>query len=145
MITGLQIWSNTWNSHCVKRVCVQSLSGSYLPAFGLNTDRSSHLRCSVRKSVLGNFAKFTGKNLCQSLFFNKVATLFKKQTLAQLFSCEFCKSSKKTFFTEQLRATASVWRFTILIEDLEYHSHLFFSHVSSFGGKLLTTCYMRTK
>ena len=25
------------------------------------------------KGVLGNFAKFTGKNLCQSLFFNKVA------------------------------------------------------------------------
>ena len=36
-------------------------------------DRSSHGKCSVRKGVLGNFAKFTGKNLCQSLFFNKVA------------------------------------------------------------------------
>ena len=34
-----------------------------------------------------NFAKFAGKHLCQSLFFNKVAdlrpaTLFKKDTLA---------------------------------------------------------------
>ena len=26
-----------------------------------------------QKDVLGNFAKFTGKHLCQSLFFNKVA------------------------------------------------------------------------
>ena len=26
--------------------------------------RSSHRRCSVRKGVLRNFAKFTGKNLC---------------------------------------------------------------------------------
>ena len=34
--------------------------------------KSSHRRCSVRKSVLGNFAKFTGKHLRQSLFFNKV-------------------------------------------------------------------------
>ena len=34
--------------------------------------RSSHWRCSVRKVVLRNFAKFTGKELCQSLFFNKV-------------------------------------------------------------------------
>ena len=34
--------------------------------------RSSHRRCSVRKVVLRNFAKFTGKHLCQSLF-NKVA------------------------------------------------------------------------
>ena len=29
--------------------------------------------CSVRKDVLKNFAKLTGKHLCQSLFFNKVA------------------------------------------------------------------------
>ena len=36
-------------------------------------DRSSHSKCSVTKGVLGNFAKFTGKHLCQSLFFNKVA------------------------------------------------------------------------
>ena len=37
--------------------------------------RSSHRRCSVKKGVLRNFAKFTGKHLCQSLFFNKVASL----------------------------------------------------------------------
>ena len=37
--------------------------------------RSSHRRCSVRKGFLRNFAKFTGKHLCQSLFFNKVAGL----------------------------------------------------------------------
>ena len=31
--------------------------------------------CSVRKGVLRNFAKFTGKHLCQSRFFNKVVGL----------------------------------------------------------------------
>ena len=35
--------------------------------------RSSHWRCSVRKDVFRNFAKFKGKHLCQSLFFNEVA------------------------------------------------------------------------
>ena len=35
--------------------------------------RSSHQRCSVRKTVLRNFAKFTWKHLYQSLFLNKVA------------------------------------------------------------------------
>ena len=35
--------------------------------------RSSHRGCSVKTNVLRNFAKFTGKHLCQSLFFNKVA------------------------------------------------------------------------
>ena len=37
--------------------------------------RSNHWRCSVRNGVLRNFAKFTGKHLCHSLFFNKVAGL----------------------------------------------------------------------
>ena len=37
-----------------------------------------------KRSVVKNFTKFTGKHLCQSLFFNKVAglmpaTLFKKR------------------------------------------------------------------
>ena len=31
--------------------------------------------CSVKKDILENFAKFTGKHLCQSLFFNKVTGL----------------------------------------------------------------------
>ena len=47
----------------------------------------------VRKGVLRNFTKFTRKHLCQSLFLNKVAglrpaSLLKKETLAQVFSCE---------------------------------------------------------
>ena len=46
-----------------------------LLSFHLSTVRSSHRRCSVKKGVLGNFAKFTGEHLCQSLFFNKVAGL----------------------------------------------------------------------
>ena len=69
---------------------------------GLKPYRSSHRRCSVRKSVLRNSAKFEGKHLCQSLCFSKVAgqrvdTLL-KQTVAQVFSCETCEISKKTFF-----------------------------------------------
>ena len=31
------------------------------------------LESSVRKALLRNFAKFTGKHLCQSLLFNKVS------------------------------------------------------------------------
>ena len=32
----------------------------------------------------------------------------KKETLAQVFSCEFCEIYKNTFITEQLRVTTSV-------------------------------------
>ena len=57
--------------------------------------RRSHRTCSIKKWVLRNFAKFTGKHLCQSIAFNKVAglraaTLLKKETLAQVRPCEFC-------------------------------------------------------
>ena len=37
--------------------------------------RSIRRGCSVRKGVIKNVAKFTKKHLCQSLFFNKVASL----------------------------------------------------------------------
>ena len=74
--------------------------------------RSSHRRCSVKTGALRNFAKLTGKDLCQSLFFIKVAglwpvTLLKKETLAQAFLCEFCEISKNNFSTEHLQTTAS--------------------------------------
>ena len=54
-----------------------------------------------KKDVLQNFAKFTGKHLCQSLYFNKVTVyacnFIKKETLAQVFSCKFSEMSKKKF------------------------------------------------
>ena len=65
-----------------------------------------------KKGVFRNFAKFTGKHLCQSLFFNKVAgeacNFIKKETLVQLFSCEFCEISKNTFFYRTPPVAASV-------------------------------------
>ena len=57
----------------------------------------------MKKGVLRNFTKFS--------FFNKVVGLslnfIKRETLAQIFSCEFCEISENIFFTEHLRATAS--------------------------------------
>ena len=68
--------------------------------------RSSHQRCSMKKGVLRNFTKFTGKHL----FLRKTSEAYnfiKKETLAQVFSCEFCEIFKNTFFTEDLWMTAS--------------------------------------
>ena len=44
-------------------------------AYSLSMNRSSHQNCFVKIDVLRNFVKFTGKYLCQNLFFNKVAGL----------------------------------------------------------------------
>ena len=58
-------------------------------------DRSIRPEVFCKKRVLRYFAKFTGKHLCQSLF-------FKKETLVEVFSCEFCEISKNTFLIEHL-------------------------------------------
>ena len=62
----------------------------------------------MKRVVLRNFAKFTGKHLRQSIFFNNpmACNFIKKEALAQLFSREFCKTFKNIFFTEH-RMTAS--------------------------------------
>ena len=62
--------------------------------------RSSHRRCSER-SVLSNFPKFTGKHLCQSLVFNKVAGLRQKRLWHRCFPVNFGKFLRTPFLTEQ--------------------------------------------
>ena len=62
--------------------------------------RSSHQKCSVKQYVLRNFAKFRGKHLRQSLFFNKIAgtaTLLKKRLLHRCFPVNFAKFLKIPF------------------------------------------------
>ena len=61
----------------------------------------------MKKGVLRNFAKFTGKHLCHSLYFNNEA-------LAQVFSSEFCEISKNTFSAEYHWTTASKYNMTIM-------------------------------
>ena len=62
-------------------------------------DKSSHQRCSVKKGVLKNFANFTGKHLCWSLF-------LKKFIPSQVFSCDTCEMFKNAYFEEHLLTTA---------------------------------------
>ena len=55
-----------------KKICFGFISLQNKWIIYITIGRSSHQRCSIIKGVLRNFAKFTGKHLCQSLFFNKV-------------------------------------------------------------------------
>ena len=54
-----------------------------------------------KTGVLEHFAKFTGKHLCQSLFFNKVAgapaTLLKKRLWHKCFLVNFAKFLRTSF------------------------------------------------
>ena len=93
--------------------------------------RSSHRRCSVRKGVLENSAKFTGKHLCQSLFFNKVAglrvaTLLKKglwhsyfpENFAQLLRIPFLHNTSGRVLLSL--DTAIVYRFSKKIHQRSF-------------------------
>ena len=62
--------------------------------------------------VLNSFTNFTGTNLCQSLFFNKVAgpdvcDFIKKFSLTQVFSYEFCEIFKNILCAEHLWTSGS--------------------------------------
>ena len=56
------------------------------------------------KGVLRNFAKFTGKNLCQSLFFKKLfkKTLSKKRLWHRCFPVNFAKFLATPFYKAPL-------------------------------------------
>ena len=66
-------------------------------------------RCSVKKAFL-KISQNSKKNTCARVsflmkFLTEVCNFIKKETLAQVFSCEFFEISKNTFFTEHLWAT----------------------------------------
>ena len=57
-------------------MCFTKQEEIYLTMINYNNFKgSNHLRCSIKKGVLKNFAKFTGKHLCRSLFLVKLQTL----------------------------------------------------------------------
>ena len=64
--------------------------------------RSSCPEVFCKKGVLKNFKKFAGKHLC-------TCTFIKKETLTQMFSCEFCEIFKNTIFYKTPLVTASVF------------------------------------
>ena len=69
--------------------------------------RNSRTEVFCKKDFLRNFAKFKGKHLCQSLFFNKVAelrsaTLLEKRFWHKCFPVNFMRFWRTAFFMEQL-------------------------------------------
>ena len=91
--------------------------------------------CSVKKSFLRNFTKFTGKHLCQSLFFNKVAgirpvTLLKKRLWHMCFLVNFMKLLKTLFLTEHL------W--WLLMSLAHFSSDKMLANISSCNTRSLT-------
>ena len=74
-----------------------------------NKNRSSHLRCSVKKGVLKNFSNFTRKHLCWRLFLIKLQVFRPATLLKEKFSRGVLLRNLRnlTYFEEHLRTTAS--------------------------------------
>ena len=93
--------------------------------------RSSHRRCSLRKGVLRNYVKFTGKHLCQSLLFNKVAglrpaTLLKKKLWHRCFPMNFPKFLRTPF----LRKTSWPLLLYLTFHSIQYPKMSLLNYVS---------------
>ena len=74
----------------------------------INVNISSRPEVFCKKGVLRNFAKFTGKHRCQSIFFNKgaglsPATLLKKRLWHRCFPVNLAKLLRTPFLTKHLR------------------------------------------
>ena len=83
-------------------------------SFSSRLVRSRHQSCTVRKGVLRNFVQFTGKHLCQSLFFDKVEGLkptnvLEKRLWHSCFPVNCAKFLRTPLLTEHLLATASLY------------------------------------
>ena len=75
------------------------------------------LRCSIKKDVLTNFAKFTEKPVAE-IPSPTACNFIKKESLAQVFSSEFCEISSNTFFHRTPLLSASVVTLVFLLVTL---------------------------
>ena len=70
-------WKHPGSFGSMKSLIKKSFLRTYVLIWlQITKTRSSRPEVFCKKGVLRNFAKFTGKHLWQSLFFNKVAGLF---------------------------------------------------------------------
>ena len=72
------------------------------------SDRSSHWRCSIKKTFF-KISYYSQEKTCVGIFFNKairlnVCNFIEKR---QVFSCEYFDIIKNTYFEEHLQTTAS--------------------------------------
>ena len=111
MLTTYYISYISYFSHClIFSLLYQSLSSIF---------RSSQQRCSIRK-YFSEISQNSQENTCPRP--KACNFILQKETLAVVFSCEFCEICKKTIFTEHLRTTASVSFYSFFLNILSVSS-----------------------
>ena len=117
--------------------------------FVIDVCRSSHLMCPIIKGAPKNFAKYTGKYLCQSLFLNKVgglrpATLLKKRLWHRCLPMNFAKFLIKPFLQNTsgrpLLMFDKVLNTPPLKESVIVHRKKFFLVYGQIDANVVGTC-----
>ena len=75
------------------------------PPLHITNTETAVCRCSIKLMFLKNFAKFTGKHLCHSLFFNKVAGLRPETLLKERFQHKYFPVSSAKFLAASFLQT----------------------------------------
>ena len=123
---------------CFVRVWPCIFTDRSFPGKKLVKVRNSHQRCSVRKGFIINFAKFTGKHLCKSLFFNKVAgcdLYLKCLCLAQ------CQNVSEYFLNQACRhQELTSARSARLLQDVQTQSSRTIEHKTQIKKAITTYC-----
>ena len=103
LVSSKAPFAKLWSEECSYKTSFQKCRSSRLQMFF----RSSHPEVFCKRGVLRNFTKFTGKHLCWSPFLiqlevMKDCSFNKKGNPTQVFSCEYHKVFKNSFFMEHL-------------------------------------------
>ena len=112
-------WANIRRKTGKSKIVIRDDQGTIVLKFVF---LKSHKRsCSVRKGVRRDFAKYTEKHLCQSLFLNKVsalkpATLLKKRLWYRYFPGNFAKFLRTPF----LQSTSVRLLLIVIIDTRKY-------------------------
>ena len=105
-------------------------------------NRSSRPEVFCKNGVLKNFATFTGKHLCQSLFVIKLqpntCNFIEKRLWHRCFPVNFVKFLGTPFFIEQLwwLLLDEMWNQVINVLHSGYFMTSFFSHIRMYHKKI---------
>ena len=116
----MQIWSDSWNLaynifywkffYHVLELCEYENVNEFLVCYRSNQKKicnpqNRHQTCSVKKVFL-EISQSSQKNTCAKVSFSiklqALGNLIKKETLAQVLSCELCEISKNISLTEHV-------------------------------------------
>ena len=100
-------FSTPWKYQKIIRCIGNEWAKVTIKILSFSFEEGAARRCFIKKVSLAILINWQENTYARVSFLIK---LFKKETLVQMFSCEFCKIHKDYFFTEHLRWFLLYWQ-----------------------------------